>query len=217
MDRHDGLHLPSARLHLRVRRHDLARHRQQQRHRMIGDLVDAVVRHLGDDDARAGRRREIDVVDADAEARDDPAAGHLPDHVRRDLRVGDEQRVGARGDFQDRFRRRAARPAARPRQSRRALPAPDRGLGKPSPRRPRTGAAWRAIIFTLTFARGQMTRCPRVTLHIPHRDARWQPNRPTLPMAAGSFGNLLSVPTGFWPEPREDIRRRPVPAQGALR
>ena len=105
MDRHDRRHLPPAILHVPVRQGDLASHGQQQRHRMIGDFVDAVVRHLRDDDPRRGRRRQIDVVDADAEARDDPAAAHLPDHVGGDLRVGDEQRVGTGGNLQDRIRR----------------------------------------------------------------------------------------------------------------
>ena len=61
---------------------------------MIRDLVDAVVGHFRDHDARARGRGQIDVVDADAEARNDSTARHLLNHVRGDLRVGHEQRVG---------------------------------------------------------------------------------------------------------------------------
>ena len=40
---------------------------------MIGDFVEAVIRDARDDDALAGSHRDIDVIDADPEPRDDPA------------------------------------------------------------------------------------------------------------------------------------------------
>ena len=76
---------------------------------MIGDFVNAVVGHLRDDDARAGCRGEVDVVDADTEARDDPAACHLGDHVGRNFCVGDEKRVSRSGNSQNRLGRRSGK------------------------------------------------------------------------------------------------------------
>jgi hypothetical protein len=52
---------PEAR-HLR----ETPRRRQEQQHGVIGDLVDAVVGHVRDPDARIGRRRDVDHVVADA-------------------------------------------------------------------------------------------------------------------------------------------------------
>ena len=73
VDRHDVRHLPLAGVHLGVDERDLAHHRQQQRHRVVGHLVDAVVGNLGDDDPRRRGGRDVHVVDADAEAGNDPA------------------------------------------------------------------------------------------------------------------------------------------------
>ena len=61
---------------------------------MVGNFVNAIVRHLGDDDAGASRSGEIHIVHADSEARNDAALLHLADHVRIDFCVGDEQSVG---------------------------------------------------------------------------------------------------------------------------
>ncbi|HMH50793.1 MAG TPA: hypothetical protein VK548_11215, partial [Candidatus Acidoferrum sp.] len=63
---------------------DLPRRRQQQRHRVLGHFFDAVRRIVGDDDPGRGGRGEVDGVDADAVARDDPTARHARHHVRGD-------------------------------------------------------------------------------------------------------------------------------------
>ncbi len=52
----------SARVGLR----DVARERQQQRHRVLGRGDDVRLRRVGDDDAALGRLGDVDVVDADA-------------------------------------------------------------------------------------------------------------------------------------------------------
>ena len=49
---------------------------------------------------------DVDVVHADAEAGDDPAAGHLLDHLGGDFGVGGQDGIGVAGNFQDGFRRR---------------------------------------------------------------------------------------------------------------
>src|SRR5215467_601841 len=94
VDRLAWRHLPAPGAHQAVVERDLARAREQQRHRMLGDFLDAVGRVVGDDDAGAGRRLEVDGVDADAVARDDPALGHSVHDVPGDgPGVGVQERV----------------------------------------------------------------------------------------------------------------------------
>ena len=62
--------------------------------RVVGDLVDAIVRHVADGDAPRPGRVEIDVIHADAVTHDDLRPRHGCDHVGvhrgelRDDRVG---------------------------------------------------------------------------------------------------------------------------------
>ena len=58
----------------RVRLRDVAREREQQRHRVLGGGDDVRLRRVGDDDAALGRGRDVDVVDADAGAADRPCS-----------------------------------------------------------------------------------------------------------------------------------------------
>ena len=86
--------------------------REDQRHRVIGDLVDEGVGAIGDRDALLRRRLDIDRVDADAAERDDLAAIETVDHPLGDPpplgveRVGvargrDELVLGPRADLED--------------------------------------------------------------------------------------------------------------------
>ncbi len=68
---------------------------------MIGNFVQAVVRNPGDDDARFGGRRNVDIIHADAEASDDPAACQVLNHFGGHFRVGGEHRVGIARHFQN--------------------------------------------------------------------------------------------------------------------
>ena len=71
------------------------RERQQQCHGVIGDLVETVVRDVGDEQPALGGGGDVDVVVADPVAGDDPAAGicRRGDHRLGDLRVADEHRL----------------------------------------------------------------------------------------------------------------------------
>ena len=53
-----------------VRLRNVAGQREQQRQRVLGRGDDVRLRRVGDDDAVLGRRRHVDVVDADAGAAD---------------------------------------------------------------------------------------------------------------------------------------------------
>ena len=83
---------------------ELPRQGQDQAERVVGDLVDAIIRDVADRDAPGPGRVEVDVIDPDAVAddrpgpahrRDDPGVdrGELGDHA---VRVGDQrqERVG---------------------------------------------------------------------------------------------------------------------------
>ena len=72
---------------------------------MVGNFVDAIIRHLGYDDSLAGCGVDVHIVHADSKARNDAAALHLADHVRVDFCVGDEQRIGFLRRCNDSFRR----------------------------------------------------------------------------------------------------------------
>jgi hypothetical protein len=79
--------------------HDTPRGAEQQRQRVVGDLVEAVVRHVGHEDARPCGGFDVDVVDPDPVAGDDPAALGGRDRRGRHLGEAHEQRVrpGQRG------------------------------------------------------------------------------------------------------------------------
>ena len=57
---------------------------------MIGNFVDAVVRHPGDHDACICGGLDVHAIDSDSEAGDDPASLHLADHLGGHLGVGDQ-------------------------------------------------------------------------------------------------------------------------------
>jgi hypothetical protein len=87
-------HLPAAGAHQQIVEGDLARAGYQQRHRVLGDLVDTIGRIVRNDDAGLGGCFEIDGINADAVARDDLAVRHLRHHVGRDWPgIGIEERV----------------------------------------------------------------------------------------------------------------------------
>ena len=91
---------PASLAHQPVLLHEAAMRRQDQAHRMIGDLLDKGIRAIGDRDALGGRRRDIDRVDADAAQRDDLAAREPVDHALGDRAALGIERVGVlcRGD-----------------------------------------------------------------------------------------------------------------------
>ena len=75
--------------------------RDRQRDRMVGDFARAIVRRIAHGDARAARRLQVDLIEADARPNDHPAVWnasyevgvdphHVPDHeaVRPGERVG---------------------------------------------------------------------------------------------------------------------------------
>jgi hypothetical protein len=81
--------------HRAGRRHDAARPREEQGHRMVGDLIEAVVRDVRHHDPVAGRGLDRDVVVADPIPRDDPAPSRRGDvdHALAHRREADEHRV----------------------------------------------------------------------------------------------------------------------------
>ena len=66
-----GLPVPAAAAHLAVEHDDAAQEREDERQRMVGDLLDAVVRDAADPDAAALGLLNVHVVEADAAGRDD--------------------------------------------------------------------------------------------------------------------------------------------------
>ena len=77
-----------------VRLGDVAEQRQGQRHRVLGGGDRVRLGRVGDDDAAARRRRDIDVVDAGAGAADHLEVGREVDQLRRHLgRRADQDRV----------------------------------------------------------------------------------------------------------------------------
>ena len=75
---------------------------QDQAERVVGDLVDAIVRDVADRDARRPGRVEVDVIDPDPVANDRAGTAHRPDHPSVDrgelgddaIRVGDQRQQG---------------------------------------------------------------------------------------------------------------------------
>ena len=103
MNGNDGGHLPLPGMHHGIRKRDFANRREQESHGVVGDFVDAIIGNFGDDDAPFGGRGNIDVIDSDSEPRNNPAARHLPDHLRGDFGVGGQQRIGVPGHPQNRL------------------------------------------------------------------------------------------------------------------
>ena len=99
--RHDRRNLPAAGLHQAIGKRNFAGEREQQRHRVVGDFAQAVVRHVGDDDPEARGGGNIDVVDAEPEPADDLAAFQLLEEFARQLRVGHEDCVSVARDRED--------------------------------------------------------------------------------------------------------------------
>src|SRR3954470_8695989 len=89
---------PPSRAHHPVEEHDFARAGEEERHGVIGNLLDAVGGVVRHDDARRGGGVEVDRVHADPVASDDLAPWHLRHHLARDgpgIRV--EERVAIAG------------------------------------------------------------------------------------------------------------------------
>ena len=100
-DRHHRRHFPTAALDEFVRQGDLADESKQQCHRMVGNLADAIVRHIVDGDALFLRGDQVDVIDTETEAADRPAPGQLAENLAGQFRVGDEDGVGILRDRKD--------------------------------------------------------------------------------------------------------------------
>src|ERR1017187_6489319 len=64
---------------------------------MVGDLADAVVRHVVDGDAFLVGGGQVDIVDTQAEAADRLAFGELAEDIARELGVGHQNGVGILG------------------------------------------------------------------------------------------------------------------------
>jgi len=94
MNGHHGRHVPTASVRAGAGSGNLADQGKQERHGVIGNFIDAIIGNLGDHDSRCRGCRQIDVVHANSEARNDLALLHLANHVRIDLGIRDEQRIG---------------------------------------------------------------------------------------------------------------------------
>ena len=74
-----------------------ARHRKHECDRMFGDRYRITTGSVHHQHAGGGRGRQIDIVDSDTSAADDPQLRRLLEHVRRDLhRAADNQRISRR-------------------------------------------------------------------------------------------------------------------------
>src|SRR5918992_5622450 len=88
VNRCSGLPSPHAAARRPVVDVDLARHREQQSHRMIGDFVYApLAGNVGYQNVVSGGRVDVDDVDTGAVARDHATIGQLGDHAGADRRV----------------------------------------------------------------------------------------------------------------------------------
>ena len=104
--------LPGAFAQRRVGRGDLARGGQQQRHRVLGGAVDVRRRRVDHQHAARGGGVDVDVVQADAGARDDLELGRGGEHLGVDGgRRAHQQRVGLGHGGQQLFSVRAVDPA----------------------------------------------------------------------------------------------------------
>ena len=98
VDRLPALPAPHALAGRPVVLRQLSQQRQPQRNGVIGDLLGAVIAHVGDQDALGRGRRNVDDVDADAVAGDHSAALHPRNGVRADIGILVHDR-GAIGDL----------------------------------------------------------------------------------------------------------------------
>ena len=104
--------LPGAFAQRRVGRRDLARGGQHQRHRVLGGAVDVRRRGVDHQHTPRGGGVDVDVVQADAGARDDLELGRGGEHLGVDGgRGADQQRVGLGDGGQQLFSVRAVDPA----------------------------------------------------------------------------------------------------------
>src|SRR5581483_4247453 len=95
--------LPAAVAERGVRLRDVPCERQQQAERVLGGRQGVRLGRVGDDDAAARRRVDVDVVDADTGAADHLQVRRRGDHLRGDLRRRpDDQRVVAADDLVER-------------------------------------------------------------------------------------------------------------------
>ncbi len=92
--------VPLARVDIAVVGHDVAYRGQCQRQRMRGDFADAVVRRIGDPDARLVACVGVDGVEARADPADDPQARQRGNHLGADRRILQQDPAAAlsRGD-----------------------------------------------------------------------------------------------------------------------
>ena len=100
LDAREALALPPALAQRALGHADVAREREHQRERVLGGRDDVGLGRVADDDAGRGRRRHVDVVDADARAADHAQLGRARDQRGIDLRgrAHDERLgVGERG------------------------------------------------------------------------------------------------------------------------
>ena len=75
---------PFAVSHMQRVGHDLPRDSQDERERVIGDFINAVIGDVADGDAPLARRLHVNVVVADAIPHDDLGSLHRTDHFRVD-------------------------------------------------------------------------------------------------------------------------------------
>jgi len=83
--------------------HDFPPNRKQEGNGVIGNLLDAVVGHVGHGDARGASCLEVDVVHSDPVARDYLAALEGGDRIRVDRGVGRQDGIGLGGLCPDRL------------------------------------------------------------------------------------------------------------------
>ena len=88
------LRLPHAGANIRRTRVQVAQRVQEQRHCVRGDLVGAVVGHVGDVYARRGRRVDVDIVHANRRLDDRQATRKLAQDLGRDRHIADQQSDG---------------------------------------------------------------------------------------------------------------------------
>ena len=110
-----ALCVPAARGDLTGERHDAAQQRVEERERVIGDLLGAVVGHAPDGDPARVRRLDVHVVVPDAGRRDDPQCRQPPDQL------GAHRRARSGQDRDDVVRRRRHDVETRERLRREAL------------------------------------------------------------------------------------------------
>ena len=96
-DRHHRRHFPAAALYQFIGERDFADQGEEQRHGVVGDLADAVVRYVIDGDAFFLGGGQVDIVDAQAEAADRLAFGELAEDFTRELGIGHQDGVGILG------------------------------------------------------------------------------------------------------------------------